>query len=432
MLWVFVCLLCVCASQANGQTGPDSPTLRRLIQDQQHNRMNLRSFWQEVTRSGTPLIEAMVGDATRQLVTFLWRGDGLTRTVGVVATITRNPIESMTRLPGTNVWFFSTPVPSGARFAYRLAANSPFVTDGPLLSKLLAALQGDPLNRHPWGCPAGTDIKNCESAVEMPGAPGQPWTAPADVPTGTLTKLRYISQSLHNERSVTVYTPAGYAQSGEPCDLLLVFDEGAYLTLVPTPRILDNLIAAGRIRPTVAVLIGNPGAQTRMTELAANPAFVDALADELLPWVREWFHVRREPSHVTIAGSSLGGLTAVFAAFRHPDRFGRVLCQSGDFSWSPDHQHAMGRLAGPLTETGWMAKQFIASPVLPITFYMDAGVFEADQFGTGGMVLETSRHMRDVLLAKGYAVTYQQFVGGHDYLSWRGTFADGLIALTAK
>jgi enterochelin esterase family protein len=44
-------------------------------------------------------------------------------------------------------------------------------------------------------------------------------------------------------------------------------------------------------------------------------------------------------------------------------------------------------------------------------------------------VLETSRHMRDVLLAKGYEVHYQQFVGGHDYLSWRGTFADGLIAL---
>ena len=45
------------------------------------------------------------------------------------------------------------------------------------------------------------------------------------------------------------------------------------------------------------------------------------------------------------------------------------------------------------------------------------------------MVLETNRHLRDVLLAKGYQVTYQQFLGGQDYLSWRGTFADGLLAL---
>jgi hypothetical protein len=35
---------------------------------------------------------------------------------------------------------------------------------------------------------------------------------------------------------------------------------------------------------------------------------------------------------------------------------------------------------------------------------MDAGVLEVDQAGTGGNVLETSRHMRDVLHAKGYEV----------------------------
>ena len=40
--------------------------------------------------------------------------------------------------------------------------------------------------------------------------------------------------------------------------------------------------------------------------------------------------------------------------------------------------------------------------------------------------------MRDVLLAKGYEFNYQQFVGGHDYLSWRGTFADGLLALIGR
>ena len=49
--------------------------------------------------------------------------------------------------------------------------------------------------------------------------------------------------------------------------------------------------------------------------------------------------------------------------------------------------------------------------------------------GNGGAILEPSRHMRDVLLAKGYEVHYQQFNSGHDYLNWRGTLADGLIAL---
>ncbi|PYR04188.1 MAG: hypothetical protein DMG00_24305 [Acidobacteria bacterium] len=60
---------------------------------------------------------------------------------------------------------------------------------------------------------------------------------------------------------------------------------------------------------------------------------------------------------------------------------------------------------------------------------MDAGVFAVDSRGNGGAILEPSRHRRDVLLAKGYEVHYQQFNSGHDYLNWRGTLADGLIAL---
>lgn len=53
-----------------------------------------------------------------------------------------------------------------------------------------------------------------------------------------------------------------------------------------------------------------------------------------------------------------------------------------------------------------MAKQFIVSPKLPLRFYLDAGAFEFDSNGTGGSILETSRDMRDVLLAKGYEVHY--------------------------
>jgi len=30
---------------------------------------------------------------------------------------------------------------------------------------------------------------------------------------------------------------------------------------------------------------------------------------------------------------------------------------------------------------------------------------------------------------QGYEVRFQEFAGGHDYLAWGGTLADGLIAL---
>jgi len=37
--------------------------------------------------------------------------------------------------------------------------------------------------------------------------------------------------------------------------------------------------------------------------------------------------------------------------------------------------------------------------------------------------------VRDVLQAEGYQVHFQEFAGGHDYLSWRGLLANGLIEL---
>ena len=106
---------------------------------------------------------------------------------------------------------------------------------------------------------------------------------------------------------------------------------------------------------------------------------------------------------------------------------GNALSQSGNFAWAPD------RIVGPnldaTTEGGWLIKEYIGRPSEPVRFYLDAGVFEADRFATGGAILESTRHFRDVLRAKGYAASFRQFTGGHDYLSWRGTLADGLIDL---
>jgi hypothetical protein len=40
---------------------------------------------------------------------------------------------------------------------------------------------------------------------------------------------------------------------------------------------------------------------------------------------------------------------------------------------------------------------------------------------------EHNRHLRDVLLAKGHEVHYQEFPGGHDLVNWRASFPDAVI-----
>jgi enterochelin esterase-like enzyme len=66
---------------------------------------------------------------------------------------------------------------------------------------------------------------------------------------------------------------------------------------------------------------------------------------------------------------------------------------------------------------------------MPLRFYLEAGQFEINE---GGGIRTESRRLRDVLEAKGYPVTYSEHPGGHDFIVWRGTFADGLLALLGK
>ena len=50
--------------------------------------------------------------------------------------------------------------------------------------------------------------------------------------------------------------------------------------------------------------------------------------------------------------------------------------------------------------------------------------------GTDGPdMVKVNRRMRDVLRAKGHAVSYTEFAGGHDFVCWRGTLADALQTL---
>jgi enterochelin esterase-like enzyme len=239
---------------------------------------------------------------------------------------------------------------------------------------------------------------------------------------GKLHEHNLASAILKEKRSFAVYTPPGYDPGGVPCDLLILFDGPAYKSEIPAPIIVDNLLAEKRIRPLVMVLVNH---RDRLKELACSELFAAFVADELVPWVRTNYHVSAQPADTIVGGFSVGGLMAAYCGLRHANVFGNVLSQSGSFWFFP------GALSskGPPTayeETGWLTDKFVAAPTQPVRFYLEVGRFEAS---FAASQLSENRRFRDVLKAKGYDVTYAEFNGGHDVLSWRGTFAQGLLAL---
>ncbi|MFS8934279.1 enterochelin esterase domain-containing protein [Cupriavidus taiwanensis] len=402
---------------------PDSPTLRALAQALASGG-NTNAFWQDMARRGTPLVEPLPptpgsGQEAMVRVTFLWRGarDNV-RLLGSPA----GDHDPLLRLGDSDVWYRSYRVPAATRMSYQLAPDVP-VLDQPAAQRrraILATVQRDPLNPRTFP-DHGADPFQLKSVLELPAAPPQPWLAPrAGVPAGTVTPYRIDSRILGEARDIYVYRPA----RARPTATLVLFDAHAYLSLVPTPTLLDNLIDAGLLPPVAALIVANPSAAARAAQLPPNPAFADFLANELMPWAAT-LGLDAPADRTVVAGSSYGGLAAAYAGLRHPQRFGLVLSQSGSFWWGPG-----GAPDQPPRQPQWLIREYAASPRLPLRFYLEAGRFEE---GRGAVnILTTTRHMRDVLAAKGYPVVHAEHASGHDYLQWRGTLACGLIALLGR
>lgn len=402
--------------QPKPEDTPMGPRLKKLQQALVQGQ-STDAFWQQVQQQGTPLVEPWEGG--QLLVTFLWRDQG-NHNVRLFGSPSgdHNPLR---KLGGSDVWWTSVVMDPRARLSYVLAPDVPKVANAAQQRRMiLATLQRDPLNPHTFPAQLATqavDRFQGRSVLQLPQAPKQPWVqARSDVPQGTLTRHVVHSQILGNDRDVWTYVPAG----AEPQNLLVLFDAHAFVHDVPTPRILDNLMADGLLPNTAAVIVGNASPEARGQELPPNPKFAQFMAEELMPWVREQ-GLAQMARHTVVAGSSYGGLVSSYLGLMHPELFGNVLSMSGSYWWAPQGEPA-----------GWMQRawQTLPSPMPNVRFYIDAGTFEKGRGGREG-ILETSRALGDILRERGLQVTQREWVSGHDYVQWQASLGCGLVALLA-
>jgi len=190
-----------------------------------------------------PVLEVTPVNDSEMQVTYVYLGDADTDLVLMNAGPDFFGLRTH-RLGKTNLFFVTQLVPNDARFIYSF---NRFETrrSGP---------QGE--------VEISEMVHSAEWLLEMPKAPAQPYIIANDsTPKGKSVQTTIRSTSLNEERNITVYTPPGY-DGKTACNLMIVFDGVSYGGLpgqaqaqVPTPTILDNLIAEKKIGPTVAVLI---------------------------------------------------------------------------------------------------------------------------------------------------------------------------------
>ncbi|MEI5100625.1 alpha/beta hydrolase-fold protein [Streptomyces sp. PmtG] len=267
------------------------------------------AFW---AAAGAPV--SVPADGGGWLTLFLWRGSEAR--VGFESWSEPVPLR---RWRESDCWYATVRMPARLRVTYQfLAADGAYA---------------DPFN--PVG--AGPD----RSIAATPDAPAQPYwpvVGPDDVLPLPRTRLRWASERLGGRRTVRVH-PAG---GGGPVVLLLDGDD--WLHLHPATTAFDAAVADGAMPPVTLVFLP---AKDRAAEFGCRPGLWEAVRDELLPLVAE-SGTHADLDRLVVAGQSLGGLSAMYAALEFPGLVSRVAAQSASFWWTPDALGQADPLGGPV------------------------------------------------------------------------------------
>ncbi len=230
------------------------------------------------------------------------------------------------------------------------------------------------------------------------------------IPHGTITRhtipIEYFFAG--KNRTVHLYHPP----VSEPVPLVVVWDGQDYLHRVRLNYIVDDLISQGRIQPLALAFVENGGQELRTVEYACSEATLVFLMTEVIPLAKNELNlidINAFPGAFGVLGASLGGLMALYTGARIPQVFGNVFSQSGAFSWG-----SYDMVVFDLLQQGEMR---------PLKVWLDVGIYDLS-----GLLVSNQR-MQNMLIERGYPITYQEYHAGHNYPAWRDDIWRGLEAL---
>ncbi|MFF3846905.1 alpha/beta hydrolase-fold protein [Streptomyces sp. NPDC002328] len=333
------------------------------------------AFW---SAAGTPV--SAPADDGGWTTLFLWRGSP-----AVIGFESWSEPVPLRRWGDTDCWYAEVRMPARLRVTYRFLVGD--------------TAYADPFN--PVG--AGGD----RSIAATPDAPAQPhWP---DVGAGAdavlplpRTRIRWNSERLGGRRTVRVHPVGG----GGPVVLLLDGDDWLYLH--PAMTAFDSAVAAGDMPAVTLVFLPT---RDRAAEFGCRPELWEAVRDELLPLVAE-SGVPSDRDRLVVAGQSLGGLSAVYAALEFPELVSRVACQSGSFWWTPEAMGWADPLGGPVGgAVAARLREGVDLSGLRVAF--DVGEHEA-------RMLPHCEVTEGLVERAGAVVRVSRSACGHDRAGWRG------------
>ncbi|HEY8463109.1 MAG TPA: cellulose binding domain-containing protein [Bacillota bacterium] len=238
-------------------------------------------------------------------------------------------------------------------------------------------------------------------AAPSPTMPPSGYDQVRNVPHGQVNVINYFSTATNSQRSARIYLPPGYSTSQKYSVMYLLHGIGGSETDWTSGGgnanvIADNLIAEGKIKPSIIVMPNCNASGTGIADGYEN--FTRDLIDCLIPYVEKNYSVYTDSQHRAISGLSMGGGQSFNIGLTNLKLFPYV----GAYSAAPN-TYSNSRL---FPDGGTAAKQ-----QLKLLFI---------SCGTNDSLLSFSQRVHDYCDANGIPNTYWLLQGlGHDWSVWK-------------
>ncbi|MBM6549481.1 enterochelin esterase [Marinomonas ostreistagni] len=388
-------------------------------------------WWIRLAEQGMPFQTLLASKYAR--VDFCWRDpDGVSSDVqsvllevnGITSHRTWEPV-SLNRIEGTDVWHGMLVMPADWRASYRFIPltqyQSPIYgkqhSDGSSASQrrwYMSIIQNschDPLNPLPL-------INECKSALHglaaKPELGFQDWEKGSFVrDDGQIQAWQWFSKRLSNTRAIQ-YLDTAPADLGKK-RVVLLLDGQKWGGASGLPTVLKQLTNDNVLASAHYLFIDSISDEVRSHELACSTSFWQAIFEELIPALRSQFPIPVLAANTLVAGQSLGGLSAAFAGLYWPQLVCQIISLSGSFWW-PNGRPGFWPESGSTSlferlNLGEVSAQHLQA-------YFSVGNGELDMHADNDQIVAAMREEASVV--------YEQFQGGHDWLSWRSELINGL------
>jgi enterochelin esterase family protein len=245
--------------------------------------------------------------------------------------------------------------------------------------------------------------------------------------------VTYYSTALGRFRRMHVYTPPGYESGGQQKYPVFYLLHGAgdcdetWTSVGRAGFILDNLIAAKKVKPMIVVMpAGHTTTATggRTAAAGAAPAPPPVLDDfardfltDVMPYAEQHYRIIADRAHRAIAGLSMGGSQTLNVGFLHLDKFAYL----GVFSSGASLGGGRAAAAGAAPALAPARPDWEASHLADLD---NAALKKGTRliwFSTGvnDSLLPNTKSTVELLKKHGFEPVFKESPGAHTWINWR-------------